>query len=124
VQCFCRKGAPDEAKETLDEMVARGYLPSVAAFSAVVGCLCKRGRVTRAMDVFDTMRAVGSEPTIRTYNSLIGGLCYVGRLEEARDLLNKLKDSPKQTMPSGWASRPRFSPTTRCSTATARRGTC
>ncbi|VAH90722.1 pentatricopeptide repeat-containing protein At1g64580-like [Triticum dicoccoides] len=97
VQCFCRKGAPDEAKETLDEMVARGHLPSVAAFSAVVGCLCKRGRVTRAMEVFDTMRAVGSEPTIRTYNSLIGGLCYVGRLEEARDLLNKLKDSPKQT---------------------------
>lgn len=97
VQCFCRKGAPDEAKETLDEMVARGYLPSVSAFSAVVGCLCKRGRVTRAMEVFDTMRSVGSEPTIRTYNSLIGGLCYVGRLEEARVLLNKLKDSPKQT---------------------------
>lgn len=97
VQCFCRKGAPDEAKETLDEMLARGYLPTVSAFSAVVGCLCKRGRVTRAMEVLDAMRGVGCEPTIRTYNSLIGGLCYVGRLEDARDLLNKLKDSPKQT---------------------------
>ncbi|RLN42702.1 protein Rf1, mitochondrial-like [Panicum miliaceum] len=95
VQCLCRQGAPDEAKLGLDEMVARGFRPSVATFSAVVGCLCKRGRVTKAMEVFDAMRALGCEPTIRTYNSLVGGLCYVGRLEEALDLLNKLKDTPK-----------------------------
>ncbi|PVH32741.1 hypothetical protein PAHAL_9G475800 [Panicum hallii] len=95
VQCLCRQGAPDEAKLALDEMVARGFRPSVATFSAVVGCLCKRGRVTKAMEVFDAMRALGCEPTIRTYNSLVGGLCYVGRLEEALDLLNKLKDSRK-----------------------------
>ncbi|KAJ1297240.1 hypothetical protein BS78_01G362600 [Paspalum vaginatum] len=95
VQCLCRQGAPDEAKLALDEMVARGFRPSVATFSAVVGCLCKRGRVTKAMEVFDAMSAFGCEPTIRNYNSLIGGLCYVGRLEEALDLLNKLKDSPK-----------------------------
>ncbi|RCV44914.1 hypothetical protein SETIT_9G412900v2 [Setaria italica] len=95
VQCLCRQGAPDEAKLALDEMVVRGFRPSVATFSAVVGCLCKRGRVTKAMEVFDAMSALGCEPTIRTYNSLIGGLCYVGRLEEALDLLNKLKGSPK-----------------------------
>ncbi|KAL6660103.1 hypothetical protein ACP70R_002225 [Stipagrostis hirtigluma subsp. patula] len=95
VQCLCRQGALEEAKRTLDEMVARGFRPSVATFSAVVGCLCKRGRVTKAMEVFDAMRVLGCEPTIRTYNSLVGGLCYVGRLEEARDLLNKLKGSPK-----------------------------
>ncbi|WVZ56836.1 hypothetical protein U9M48_007312 [Paspalum notatum var. saurae] len=95
VQCLCRQGAPDEAKLALDEMVARGFRPSVATFSAVVGCLCKRGRVTKAMEVLDAMSAFGCEPTIRNYNSLIGGLCYVGRLEVALDLLNKLKDSPK-----------------------------
>ncbi|KAG2540969.1 pentatricopeptide repeat-containing protein At1g09900-like [Panicum virgatum] len=95
VQFLCRQGAPDEAKLALDEMVARGFRPSVAAFSAVVGCLCKRGRVTKAMEVLDAMRALGCEPTIRTYNSLVGGLCYVGRLEEALDLLNNLKDSPR-----------------------------
>uniref|UniRef100_A0A0A9D0W0 Pentacotripeptide-repeat region of PRORP domain-containing protein n=1 Tax=Arundo donax TaxID=35708 RepID=A0A0A9D0W0_ARUDO len=95
VQCLCRQGAPDEAKRALDDMVARGFRPSVGTFSAVVGCLCKRGRVTKAMEVFDAMRALGCEPTIRTYNSLVGGLCYVGRLEEALDLLNKLKGSPK-----------------------------
>ncbi|NP_001130560.2 uncharacterized protein LOC100191659 [Zea mays] len=94
VQCLCRQGAPDEAKLALDEMVARGFRPSVATFSAVVGCLCKRGRVTKAMEVLDAMCGLGCEPTIRTYNSLVGGLCYVGRLEEALELLKKLKDSP------------------------------
>uniref|UniRef100_K3YCJ4 Pentacotripeptide-repeat region of PRORP domain-containing protein n=1 Tax=Setaria italica TaxID=4555 RepID=K3YCJ4_SETIT len=95
VQCLCHQGAPDEAKLALDEMVVRGFRPSVATFSAVVGCLCKRGRVTKAMEVFDAMSALGCEPTVRTYNSLIGELCYVGRLEEALDLLNMLKGSPK-----------------------------
>uniref|UniRef100_A0A0E0HCB1 Pentacotripeptide-repeat region of PRORP domain-containing protein n=1 Tax=Oryza nivara TaxID=4536 RepID=A0A0E0HCB1_ORYNI len=78
MQCLCRKGTPNEAKETLDEMVARGFRPTVATFSAVVGCLCKRGRITRAMEMFDTTCAVGCEPTIRTYNSLIGGSATSG----------------------------------------------
>lgn len=64
------------AQKVFDEMVSKGFRPSVKMFEAKIAALCREGMINDALQVLEQeMREKDIAPTVTMFNLLIDGLC-------------------------------------------------
>ena len=56
-------------------MVAKGCVPNVISYAALIHGLCKEGRLQEADKVLEEMSEKDVVPNVVTYNTLIHALC-------------------------------------------------
>lgn len=85
------EGNIDEGDKVLNEMLNKGFKPSLAVYEAKIAALFKAGKVDEAVHVVDReMIDNNCVPTVRLHNIVIRGLCSVRESARAIRYLEKM----------------------------------
>uniref|UniRef100_A0A1D1YX39 Pentatricopeptide repeat-containing protein At1g05600 n=1 Tax=Anthurium amnicola TaxID=1678845 RepID=A0A1D1YX39_9ARAE len=85
------EGKIADADRLFDEMLQRGFQPSVSMYEAKIAVLCSAGRAEDAVAVLETeMVERGCAPTARAYHLVMRGLCDERKPERAVEYLEKM----------------------------------
>ncbi|PRQ19316.1 putative pentatricopeptide [Rosa chinensis] len=77
-----RKAA--DALEMFDEMLSRGFVPTMGTITSFMEALCSYGPPYAAMMIYQKARKeCGYASDIEVYEYAISGLCNIGQLENA-----------------------------------------
>ncbi|KAK8967025.1 Pentatricopeptide repeat-containing protein [Platanthera guangdongensis] len=90
INALCKIGHVDLAVEQLDEMIHKGFKPSVSVYDSIIGSLCRAGRIKRADLIFNSMLNCGVPPDEVVYATLMKGYCVLGRAVRASQLFDQM----------------------------------
>ncbi|KAL0303130.1 UNVERIFIED_CONTAM: Pentatricopeptide repeat-containing protein [Sesamum radiatum] len=93
IRVYVRKGATNDAVETLRLMGLRGFRPSVYTCNMILAAMAKVRCAESVWLCFGEMLAKGICPNIGTFNILLNVLCGDGKLKKASYLLRKMEES-------------------------------
>ncbi|XP_062098840.1 putative pentatricopeptide repeat-containing protein At1g12700, mitochondrial [Humulus lupulus] len=87
IAVLCWAGRLDEAMESVENMLEKGFPLSVVAFNSIIAAYSKGGFEEKAYKAYLIMSRFGLTPSSSTCCYLLLGLCKKGCLNEAKDLL-------------------------------------
>ncbi|XP_020595428.1 pentatricopeptide repeat-containing protein At5g62370 [Phalaenopsis equestris] len=90
INALCKNGQVDLALEQLDEMIQKGFDPTVSIYDSIIGSLCRAGRIRKADMTFNNMLKAGVNPDEVVYATLINGHCVLGRAVRACHLFDQM----------------------------------
>ncbi|PKU70849.1 Pentatricopeptide repeat-containing protein [Dendrobium catenatum] len=90
INALCKIGHVDLALEQLDEMIHKGFDPTVSIYDSIIGSLCREGRIRKADMTFNGMLKAGVNPDEVVYATLINGYCVMGRAVRACRLFDQM----------------------------------
>ncbi|XP_057430238.1 pentatricopeptide repeat-containing protein At5g39710-like [Lotus japonicus] len=76
----------DKAYKVFNEMIASGFLPSVATYNKFITAYLSSERVEQALGIFSAMAERGLSPDLVSYNAVISKFCQDGELEKALEI--------------------------------------
>ncbi|KAK8547666.1 hypothetical protein V6N13_009069 [Hibiscus sabdariffa] len=93
IDCLCKAGMMDKARNTFNEMCLResGFDPDIFTFSSLIDGLCRARMIDDAFDCFSEMFQWNVTPNDVTYNILIRSLCMIGDVARAMKLVRKMQ---------------------------------
>ncbi|KAJ4891149.1 Pentatricopeptide repeat-containing protein [Raphanus sativus] len=89
---LCAQGRTNNARELLDEMKGKGFVPNGKSYNSLVNALALGGEVDDAVSCLWEMVESGRVVDLITYRTLVAESCRNGKHDEARRLLGTLRE--------------------------------
>lgn len=89
IETHCRKGQKnlDAALKVLNQMTARGCIPTCHSFNPIFRCIINLGNINAAHKLYDRMKELGCKPNTVTYNLLM----EMFSKEKSMDMMLRMK---------------------------------
>ncbi|KAF2287476.1 hypothetical protein GH714_000810 [Hevea brasiliensis] len=108
VNGWCSSGKLREAQQFLEEMINKGFNPSVRRRDLMIEGLLNAGYLESAKKMVIKITKEGFVPDVNTFNSLMEAVCKVGevgRIDEAFRLLHNAIEDGHRPFPSLYGPR-------------------
>ncbi|KAG9439069.1 hypothetical protein H6P81_019234 [Aristolochia fimbriata] len=92
MNCLCKIGNFEGAKQLLSHMFMQGLIPDVITYSTMVDGYCKGGKLDDALRIYEGMVKSGQRPNLITYNCFVDGMCKTSSMDVAKDLVKDMKN--------------------------------
>uniref|UniRef100_A0A0D9XW48 DRBM domain-containing protein n=1 Tax=Leersia perrieri TaxID=77586 RepID=A0A0D9XW48_9ORYZ len=89
LQAFSEIAEFDSVEEVFDEMLLRGLVPDVGAYTAYIGALCRKGDLAGARRMMACMERAGCPPDVRTFGVVVGGCMSAGDMGTMREVVQE-----------------------------------
>ncbi|XP_068650530.1 putative pentatricopeptide repeat-containing protein At1g16830 isoform X2 [Aristolochia californica] len=93
IQNLCKINDWLRVRDTLRDMVKKGFFPNAGSFQMILNCFCKVGRMNESFKVLGLMFRLGYPISLTTWNILIDGFSRSGEVALAEGLLGKMMAS-------------------------------
>ncbi|KAF8111172.1 hypothetical protein N665_0076s0164 [Sinapis alba] len=89
---LCAQGRTMNARELLDEMKGKGFVPNGKSYNSLVNALALSGEIDDAVNCLWEMVENGRGVDLITYRTLVAESCRKGKYDEAKRLLDMLRE--------------------------------
>ncbi|MCO5570289.1 hypothetical protein L7F22_024007 [Adiantum nelumboides] len=90
---LCKEGRLTFSKRVYDDMISKGFAPTVDVQGALLDGFCRAGNFDGAWKILDELVERGGSPNVNIFNSLIHGLSKAGHISKAEQVLKKMEDA-------------------------------
>uniref|UniRef100_A0A0D9XNB5 DRBM domain-containing protein n=1 Tax=Leersia perrieri TaxID=77586 RepID=A0A0D9XNB5_9ORYZ len=86
LQAFSESAEFDSVEEVFDEMLLRGFVPDIGAYTVYIGALCRKGDLAGARRMMACMERAGCPPDVRTFGVVVVGCMSAGDMGTMREV--------------------------------------